>query len=318
MPRALSVALSVLILATVASTVQGATATSIDVDVDGDAHWTVEVREWLSGDDEEAAFRRFAEDVEEMESTQRFESRLLSTVSAAGNRTGRDMVASNFTASADVEGLSTRWGVVRYTFDWHGFAGETDGELVVGDAIEGYYLAEDDSLEIGLPGAAEVVEAEPGPDEVSGDSVTWRGPESFGDGEPRVRAALDGSTGPGSTGTGTGGEAGNWRDRFLPAALLATVVLIGIGAWLFVWRSTLELDGERGGREEVPVPDGERVMELLREAGGRMRQAEVVERTGWSEAKVSNVTNSLKDGGRLVKRRWGRENVLLLPDKVED
>jgi len=59
------------------------------------------------------------------------------------------------------------------------------------------------------------------------------------------------------------------------------------------------------------------VLNLLEESDGRLRQAEIAEATGWSDAKVSNVTNRMESEGSLVKRRWGREKVLMLPEEEE-
>lgn len=73
---------------------------------------------------------------------------------------------------------------------------------------------------------------------------------------------------------------------------------------------------------EEPDPsllsDEERVEKLLERRGGRMRQAEIVETTGWSDAKVSQLLSSMVEDDRIKKLRLGRENLISLPDDDSD
>jgi uncharacterized membrane protein len=59
----------------------------------------------------------------------------------------------------------------------------------------------------------------------------------------------------------------------------------------------------------------ERVMRLLRERGGRMKQKTVTEELDWSAARTSQVVGGLRDDGQVESFRLGRENVLRLPDE---
>ena len=62
------------------------------------------------------------------------------------------------------------------------------------------------------------------------------------------------------------------------------------------------------------LSDEERVERLLEEHGGRVKQAEVVEQTDWSDAKVSQLLSSMEEEGRINKLRIGRENLITLPN----
>jgi hypothetical protein len=73
-----------------------------------------------------------------------------------------------------------------------------------------------------------------------------------------------------------------------------------------------------GDEEEVDLSllsDEERVERLLEQNGGRMKQANIVQETGWSDAKVSQLLSSMADEGRVQKLRLGRENLISLPDE---
>jgi len=77
--------------------------------------------------------------------------------------------------------------------------------------------------------------------------------------------------------------------------------------------------GAAAGDDDAPpeelLSNEERVLKLVRENGGRMKQQEVVDELDWTEAKTSQVVRGLRDDGRLEGFRLGRENVLKLPDE---
>lgn len=81
-----------------------------------------------------------------------------------------------------------------------------------------------------------------------------------------------------------------------------------------------EADPDEAADEEPAVDpellsDEERVEHLLRQNGGRMKQANIVKETNWSNAKVSQLLSSMDEAGRVDKLRIGRENLITLPDE---
>ncbi|MFT4958564.1 MAG: putative membrane protein [Halobacteriales archaeon] len=75
---------------------------------------------------------------------------------------------------------------------------------------------------------------------------------------------------------------------------------------------TLETDT---GIDPELLSDEERVERLLERNGGRMKQANIVTETGWSNAKVSQLLSSMAEEDRINKLRIGRENLITLPDE---
>jgi hypothetical protein len=63
------------------------------------------------------------------------------------------------------------------------------------------------------------------------------------------------------------------------------------------------------------LSDEERIERLLERNGGRMKQANIVRETDWSNAKVSQLLSSMDDAGRIDKLRIGRENLISFPDE---
>ncbi|SHH56081.1 DUF7343 domain-containing protein [Halobaculum gomorrense] len=70
-------------------------------------------------------------------------------------------------------------------------------------------------------------------------------------------------------------------------------------------------------RERVLTPEGE-VRAVLRANGGRLKQSEIVDRTGWSKSKVSRTLSRMDDEGTVEKTSIGRGNVISLPDHAPD
>ncbi|WP_436901149.1 helix-turn-helix transcriptional regulator [Halovenus halobia] len=63
------------------------------------------------------------------------------------------------------------------------------------------------------------------------------------------------------------------------------------------------------------LSDEERVERLLSQNGGRMKQADIVKETDWSNAKVSQLLSAMDEEGRIDKLRIGRENLISFPDE---
>ena len=134
---------------------------------------------------------------------------------------------------------------------------------------------------------------------------------------------------PEGTRTDTGATPGSVAPNSLHAATTgvelaaAGLVVLGLGGAL-VWylRETGRVDSEPAsesavdaadtGREQSPASDEQRVLELLRENNGRMKQARIVERTDWSKSKVSLLLSEMESNDQISKLRVGRENLISL------
>jgi hypothetical protein len=182
------------------------------------------------------------------------------------------------------------------------------------------------------------------------DSVTWQGEREFTDNRPQVVLVppAQATTEPGGGTPGDGGGDGSPAGGGLPVApVVGGLIVLLAAAAGFVWyrRSdgTTGAGGRRGGPDdggaggvgaaaggaasggaagdeatEPAVPDEElladddRVVRMLRENGGRMKQVKIVEETGWSKSKVSMLLSEMEDEGTISKLRVGRENVISL------
>lgn len=306
----------------------------VAVQPNGTAEWTLEFWVRLDDNESETAFESLQSDVRNDPDnyTQRLADRMDETVDAASNATGREMSTEGYTVSTERQSLGREYGVVTYTFHWHGFAAVDGDELRIGDAIEGIYLDDGTRLLFEWPDGYERMSVTPEPDDEREQAVIWRGGETeFVSGEPQVVVTAD--TGPNAA--------------LLAAAAVAVAGLGAAGAWWYRNRSTAA-DRAASGDEGSPRSDHasdsaaataaattaeatdssatgpadaelltneEQVLRLVRERGGRMKQQAVVEELEWTDAKTSKVVSGLREDGDLESFRLGRENVLSLPDE---
>jgi hypothetical protein len=176
--------------------------------------------------------------------------------------------------------------------------------------------------------------------------VTTTGQDSGGSNAGQGATTTNAS---GGSGTGDGGDG-------LPMLLIGLIVLVvGIGAGA-AWRTgafgSSSTDDGAGGASAEPaspetasagtaaeadtgtdaagdsvepaVPDEElltdedRVIRMLEESGGRMKQANIVDETGWSKSKVSMLLSDMEEDGDISKLRVGRENIVSLKGHEPD
>ena len=296
----------------------------VELQDDGSAEWTIELWVRLEDDESSEAFESLEADIADDPETHtgEFAERIDGTVTAASEATGREMSADGFDVGTERQSLAREYGVVRYSFQWNGFAALEDGELHAGDAIEGIYLDDDTRLLIGWPEEYELTSIAPDPDEERDRAVIWRGSQTdFVSGEPRVVAA------PAGTGLGVGAAVGI-------AAVVAAIAVVAV--WWYRTRTDGETreptvgDSEERGEvveesstssqtnDRPPrelLSNEEQVLRLIEDRGGRMKQKEVVEELDWTDAKTSKVVSGLREDGDLESFRLGRENVLSLPEE---
>jgi hypothetical protein len=228
------------------------------------------------------------------------------------------------------------------------------GDIFVG----GLYIADDQRIRFARGSGLAIEEVDPTPDSISGgtladsETVTWAGEREFADRRPRAvftdpSAVTAGTTAATETATPAATDSG-W---LLPLGAFVVVVLAGLGAGVAYRSGALPTDGaaatEPAGPEaasEQPPPtagagadadvetetqppavpdeelisDEERVVNLLENNGGRMKQVDIVDETEWSKSKVSMLLSDMEDEETISKLRVGRENIISLAGEEPD
>lgn len=320
----------------------------VDVDADGTAAWTVRYRLDIGTQNRSEAFESLRADIRQNTSAYvaDFRSRIRQTVAAAENATGRPMSATNFSVRTRTEQLSES-GFVTYAFRWTGFAA-VDGEVLrAGDAVGGLFLDERTTLSLSFPADRAVRSVTPEPTRREEAAVVWTGRRSFDADEPRLVVGPPRSglpqwlplVGIGALLVGLGGglayvlrgrDTGEAEHTDTPAGATppttedADATGAGDGAQEAAAGDT-GAEPDDGSEEEQPadqedrppaelLSNEERVVRLLEDRGGRVKQQDVVSALDWTEAKTSQVVTDMREAGDVEVFRIGRENVIKLPD----
>lgn len=325
------------------------TVVEVELRPDGSARWRLRYRVRLANRSVVEAFGAVVDAIRanRLEEAGRFKFRTEPVVALASNETGREMALQEVSVTADRHqppGATTRYGVVTYEFVWTNFAEVADGRIEMGDALVGFFLSEETTMLVSWPDGYGAVEISPPPDETRDGALVWSGPKEFTAGGPRMVVEPTGNTpdalpvSPALLGVG---------------ALLAVVLAAGF----YRRRGSdgaQPAPGDTGGagREGTPLPepapppepepgsepegepepepassvdttpeellsDEERVVGLLEEHGGRMKQQDIVEALEWSETKTSQVITDLHEEETVERYRLGRENVVALPGEMD-
>jgi len=324
----------------------------------GTAKWTFTYQQTLNEterDQFEAFADEFNNNSTELYDSFRRQARQLA--SAGQNRTNRTMDAERFSKRAYVGGLvNDNQGIVQMSFHWTSFAVADGQDVVIGDVFQnGLYLGPNQSLVVHAGPELRFKSVDPNAT-VSDDtlaqstSVTWEGKRDFNDQRPRVRfeqvpvttttAETTQPAGTNATTTAVGGQQSGAGESPLMVFVAAVVVLLGLAA-AFAWRQgdfgslAGNDDGPGGGdgsaaanaesaspapsvSDEELLTDEARVKKLLDENGGRMKQVNIVDETGWSKSKVSMLLSEMEEDGEISKLRVGRENIISLEGHEPD
>jgi len=308
----------------------------------GSATWAMVHYQPLETENDTEQFRAYATNFEENETElyRDFVTDAEALTRIGTNKTDRRMTASNFERSAGVEPSQQR-GAVRMSFRWENFSQVYAQRVVVSDVFDdGFYLGESQRMVFDHDTSMEFAAARPTPSSTSdpdslrsSGSVTYFGEQSFASSRPYIELAQPEPQGTATPNTtvvaNTAGES-MWQF----ALVLAVLALGAVAA--AAWRSgaagavlgndddgtatASETDSTSGTAVEEPelLNDDDRVIKLLEENGGRMKQVDIVETTEWSKSKVSMLLSDMEENGDISKLRVGRENIISLAGEEPD
>lgn len=315
----------------------------ITVSENGDVRWTVEYRQRITDEQEIEDFKQYADrfNTERTETFTDFQQRADRLTADGAQITDREMNASDFQREARYSEIS-RNGIIEMSFRWEGFAEQNGEQLIVSDVFDGgFVILEDQRLRIERGENVAFDSLSPDPDQVesSGESspgewAEWSGYREFEPGEIDVRFSPPDATptdpDDGTSADGDEPSTGEGGSGLLLPLMLVFILLLGTGGTAVWYRRSQSERGDTAASAETPtqtneqagvgqhleseqlLSDEDRVLKLLEESGGRMRQVSIVEETEWSKSKVSMLLSEMEDEGEISKLRVGRENIVSL------
>jgi hypothetical protein len=311
----------------------------VELRPDGDARWTITRNFSVADEDDRSAFEQLAAEWQAGGSSETMRS-LRRASAEASVATGREMSITDVQRSHEVYNDT---GQLVVTFTWTNFSRTTGDRLHVDDVFNttrGTWfkgLEATQALVVVPPDNHSLVNAGPAGYKVSEGTLRWDGELTFEPGDLSVTyrevpdddppfamlalviggfgvvAALayaiskGGFSVPVST-TGDGSDDDHDEE---PAAPQGTADGGDAGAPATAGTET----GDDAVVDVDLLSDEERIERLLDRNGGRMKQANIVKETGWSNAKVSQLLSSMDDADRIDKLRIGRENLISFPDE---
>jgi uncharacterized membrane protein len=237
-------------------------------------------------------------------------------ISVAAEKTQRNMTAESLSMSVNVSGS---YKIIRYYFIWKEFAKTENGQITIGDVfqVENFfsYLYGDGAVIASYPSeyAIEIVSPPPHERDDSINRLEWYGTVDFKEGEPKVVFAKKSAF-------------GNFMDIISKNAILivslAALTSGGfIGVYYFKFKrkmikkrvdTELSLQGIRKIED-----DEEKVINLLRSAGGSLYQSAIADSCGFSRAKASKLLKRMEDEGRIRREDKGREKIVTLLEEAK-
>ncbi|ELY56441.1 helix-turn-helix transcriptional regulator [Natronolimnohabitans innermongolicus] len=252
------------------------------------------------------------------------------------NATEREeMEITDLSIETDESHAPREMGHVEVTFEWHSFAYPQLNQLEVDESLAGFSLPRDTSFQLFAPDGYVIDEVSPSPENQDGDSAHWVSEgDPFSSNPPTVLMSEERDE-PAEP-TESDEESAPSMAWLIVLAALGMLAAAAVAGWWVRKRrggpsapdpvsrqGPAPVDDEpNGGDGERPPPEllsnEERVLRLLEDHGGRIKQQEVVSELDWTEAKTSQVVSGLREDDDVEVFRIGRENVLALPDDEDE
>lgn len=309
----------------------------------GTATWIIESKIPLNSEEELEAFLNYMENFDKYrgEILENFTKRISKIIQDTSLQVGRDMRVENIEVSADtLESITGKLGLIRYEFKWIGFAHAADDKIIVGDVfIGGFYLYDGDLLIVTVPVNYTISEVYPTPDITGENYVIWYGKKVFPDRTPALilskKKYVVEETMTISKETTLKTET-SWSQTTLTSPthgmmtisgetistspihgliyMLPITITVILFATLLVMVALIFLR-KKTSREKFTVKDAEIVVNVIKELGGTAYQKKIVEKTGFSKSKVSEILKALEKNKIIEKIKVGREYLIVLKKK---
>ncbi len=270
----------------------------VRIEIDGSAAWVIEER-FLTGESPQPSPQMF----------DTFINNVKSLVDSAEQIAERDMFAESFAMTVNVSGSYT---IVKYQFRWLAFAQINTSRIMIGDVFEvaGLFLLGEGTVNVEYPTNYVVESVSPQPHAQSARTLTWWGIQDFKLGEPNVVFVEHGTLDIISV----------LREN--APLILGTVVLAGIGVTgLYHFRFRKKSRKEKPIDEYSMLPrdldaedNEEKILNLLKAAGGRLPQSVIARQCKFSKAKTSILLAKMEKSGTVKRYEKGREKVVVLSE----
>ncbi|MGB9740260.1 MAG: helix-turn-helix transcriptional regulator [Candidatus Bathyarchaeia archaeon] len=243
-----------------------------------------------------------------------FYEKVTSIMETAQNQTGRAMNITNPKITINVLGSYT---VIKYEFNWINFSKTEDAKILIGDAFqtENFFqnLYGEGPVYITYPPQYDVESVSPTPHQQNAtlQMLEWYGTKDFKKGEPNI-ILKEKSASPEPADII---KQNAWL--IMTLAALSIIVPLTIYTIKHQRRKREKLSIEKPEHPIAPQmeSDEDKIIRLLKSAGGSLYQSEIAEQTKFSRAKTSNLLATLENKGTIKRYKKGRDKIVTLTKK---
>jgi uncharacterized membrane protein len=287
------------------------TTYQISINSDASAHWIIERRFILNNQEEVTIFQNYISEFDTKKDIylEDFANETQILVERGNLISGRSMKAEYFDVTVGLlETATAIYGVIKFEYDWTGFAKIEEERLVVGDVFEGgFYLYKDDTLIVNYPNKFGLQAVSPLPDDErpNEQSLLWYGRRNFGGGEPTIILTTEKLE----------NDPLLQNNIFLIIGVAAIIILvIFVAYWLYKHQKNKRQRFSKSveNKKFEIKSDEDKVVELLEKTGGQIYQSMITKQLAFSKAKTSLLLTEMEKKGLVKRKKMGREVIVTL------
>lgn len=261
---------------------------------DGSALWNLETKFELKTQSDIDFFNGYMAALEEDKEfiIQQKKDSLQEIINDVAYSSGREMTVENISLNyQSIDSINKKFGLVNIKFVWKGF-GLKDKDLIkIGDAFsKGSFIEEGEVLLIEYPKEYSINNVYPEPNEKRENSLLWYGPKILLENEPRIileKKSLVNST---------------------------NILLVGIVSILAIIIIVLifHLTCRKKKNSPMLLSDQEKIINILKSSGGKCFQNYIVDQSGMSKSKISQIISEMEKTELISKQKYGKNNLIIL------
>ncbi|MFB3889222.1 MAG: hypothetical protein ACE14S_07000 [Candidatus Bathyarchaeia archaeon] len=246
-----------------------------------------------------------------------FVQKVAALIDAAASQTQRQMSLDYNSLQLSTSVASNQSKTTEYLFTWLNFSVLQNGQLTLGDVfrVEGFFnrLYGDGALEVAYPSGYMVKSVFPSPDERvdAARTLEWLGTQLFASEQPSITlTATSPSPTPEQAGTG------NLWLVYVVIGVVSAVAAGSLAVFLVVRRR------KRRASELAEIvqsrtveSEEEKILKVIRGAGGSTFQSTITEQCRFSKAKTSQLLKALEHKGVVRRYKKGRDKIVTLVER---
>jgi uncharacterized membrane protein len=272
---------------------------NVQVESDGSAIWSI---------------TQFSSANAPVDTWEGFQNRIFDLVDIASSVTHREMAVDESSVQIN-SNISSESKVTEYLFVWQNFSIVQGNELIFGDVfqINDFFsrLYGDAALQLSYPLDFSIKSVYPIPyeREDAEHTIRWSRTQDLAGNNVEVVLARIQQAGIGSS---------SWQQFTLVILILAIIVALSLLGFYAFRRRKINDKTASSVEGASSVESGEdKVLKLLKSAGGSMRQSEITDQCRFSKAKTSQLLSTLEERGVITRYKKGRDKIVIFKERVK-